>query len=347
MGARFQAGPPGLSTLPGGVVPLAALAQPARLKARLSEWKACGASRTVLSKLAGGVKWRWARRPPPVVCIPNRTFSPEEALFVDTEIQRLLLLGAIREAEVMPHCVLPLSVVPKKGGKLRLVHDLRIVNGFLMVKRFRLEGLHEVHSVVQSGDVTCTVDLKDAYLHVPVNVAFQKYLGFQWAGRHYVWTALPFGLSLSPRVFVKTLRPVLAALRGMGLRVLLYMDDFLLAARPEGAPHALAQLLGLLSRLGFIVNERKVSEWAHETPFLGVVLDSWRDVLFRPAAKTLDGVRRWLREARRGSAVTARRLAAFLGLVNFLPGRCRAWCCLRGDCSSCWRPADRGAIGLC
>ena len=45
------------------------------------------------------------------------------------------------------------------------------------------------------------LDLQDAYLHVPVDSSFQKFLSFTFRGKLFQFRALPFGLSSAPYVF--------------------------------------------------------------------------------------------------------------------------------------------------
>ena len=44
----------------------------------------------------------------------------------------------------------------------------------------------------------------------------------------YQFNCLPFGLSSAPWVFTKTLKPVIALLREMGVRIIVYIDDVLI-----------------------------------------------------------------------------------------------------------------------
>ena len=49
--------------------------------------------------------------------------------FITEEVNILSKRGYISKAPGRPFCVSPISCVPKKGGKLRLITDLRILNG--------------------------------------------------------------------------------------------------------------------------------------------------------------------------------------------------------------------------
>ena len=64
------------------------------------------------------------------------------------------------------------------------------------------------------------MDVKDAYFHIGVVPAHRQYLRFHWA--------LPLGLSSAPQVFTKTLVPLVAWLRIMGVQLYPYLNDILI-----------------------------------------------------------------------------------------------------------------------
>src|SRR5437762_849652 len=65
------------------------------------------------------------------------------------------------------------------------------------------------------------------YLHVPIANSSQHLLQFSWENRFYRFRALPFGLSSAPWVFTKILRPVVEHCRSCGIRLMAYLDDFI------------------------------------------------------------------------------------------------------------------------
>ena len=83
---------------------------------------------------------------------------------------------------------------------------------------------------MRKGDWLTKLDLEDAYLSVPMNQAHTRLLRFQWQNQTYQFNTLPFGLSSAPYVFIKLLKPVVAILRRLGIRVVLYLDDMLIMA---------------------------------------------------------------------------------------------------------------------
>ena len=59
---------------------------------------------------------------------------------------------------------------------------------------------------LERDDFLCTFDLKPGYHHVDIHAESQKFLGFEWEHKHYVFTALPFRLATACSVFTKLLR---------------------------------------------------------------------------------------------------------------------------------------------
>ncbi len=106
--------------------------------------------------------------------------------------------------------------------------------------------------------------------------ATQTVLRFAFEGRAWQYRVLPFGLSLSPRVFTKVVEGALTPLREVGVRILNYLDDWLILAqsREQLGDHR-DLVLRHLSQLGLRVNwEKSKLSPVQRISFLGVELDS-------------------------------------------------------------------------
>ena len=99
-----------------------------------------------------------------------------------------------------------------------------------------------------------SVDLNDTYFHIGVVPAHRQYLRFHWLGQSYQFRALPFGLSSVPRVFTKTLGPLVAWLTPMGVQLYPYLDNILILGESE---QSVQTTLQVLSQAEFIVNLKK------------------------------------------------------------------------------------------
>ena len=76
-----------------------------------------------------------------------------------------------------------LFLVPKPENKWRPVIDLSVVNTFLHVPTFKMETAEVIRASLQTGEWVASIDLIDAYFHVPMHQKFQKYLRFHVQGQ--------------------------------------------------------------------------------------------------------------------------------------------------------------------
>lgn len=59
-------------------------------------------------------------------------------------------------------------VVPKKGGGHRPIINLKPLNGFIPYEHKKMESIHMLKDLLRKGDYMAKIDLKNAYLTVPV-----------------------------------------------------------------------------------------------------------------------------------------------------------------------------------
>ena len=166
----------------------------------------------------------------------------------------------------------------KKSGKFRPIFNLRPLNQFVQYEHFKMEGVPMLTTMIQQNDWMVSMDLHDAYCCVLVHPNHRKYLRFWWEDTLYQYRSLPFGLSSSPQVFTKLLRPVVAFLRRLGARLLIYLDDILLLNQSQAELEKdKCSVLFLLHKLGFVVNQkRSMLIPSQKIEYLGFVIDSGR-----------------------------------------------------------------------
>ena len=160
----------------------------------------------------------------------TQSTPPDRALPLREHVQELLDKGAVEEVwdQHSKGFYSHMFLVPKKNGKLRPIINLRQLNSHLVCPSFKMETSSSVATAVQPGDWATSIDLTDAYFHVPIALWFRKYLRIVVGGKIYQYKALPFGLSTSPRVFTKMLEPVSVYLHSRGIIFHRYLDDFLI-----------------------------------------------------------------------------------------------------------------------
>ena len=91
-----------------------------------------------------------------------------------------------------------------------------------------MDALSTVINLIRPGVYMAPLDLKHAYYTIPIAAEHRKYLKFVWGGQLYEFQSLPMGLTSSPRIFTKIMKPVLASLRQKRYTNSGYIDDFYL-----------------------------------------------------------------------------------------------------------------------
>ncbi len=194
--------------------------------------------------------------------IPNELpFSPQERENLNMEVQKMVDKQAIQripQNQFNKGFHSQLFIVPKKDGGQRPIINLKRLNSFVQTHHFKMEGIYMLKDLLKEGDWMTKVDLKDAYFMVPIASQHRKLLRFSWDRQVYQFNCLPFGLSSAPWTFTKVTRPLIATLRSLGMRIIIYIDDILIMAETQSlAKEHTAGLIFLLENLGFIVNHPK------------------------------------------------------------------------------------------
>ena len=83
-----------------------------------------------------------------------------------------------------------LFLIPKKNGKFCPVIDLSILNQYIRKQPFKMETVKSVRQLILVNDWAVSVDLTDAYLHVPINPQTRKYLRFIYGHQIFQFTVL-------------------------------------------------------------------------------------------------------------------------------------------------------------
>ena len=169
-----------------------------------------------------------------------------------------------------------------------------------------------------------SIDLKDVYYSVPIADEHQKYLKFLWRDQLYAFTCLPMGLTSSPRIFTKILKPVFATLHSkFGHSCLGYIDDSLnLGDTYPEAEKATLHAVELLILLGFMIHpEKSIITPTQFIEFLGFVLNSILMIVKLTDRKAEKIMKLCIHFCHKGKAFTIREVASLIGsLISSCPG---------------------------
>ena len=208
-------------------------------------------------------------------------------------------------------------LVPKPDGSQRPILNLKPLNKFLKVQKFKMCTPQIIIPTLRQGDWLASIDLKDAYYQIPILESHRPFLRFAFQERIFQYNVLPFGISTAPRVFTKVLAPIVGILHEKGVRMFPYLDDCLLVARSHSQLLWAVQLtVDVLGQAGFLINLKK----SHPCPvqrlqFLGVELDTLQATSFLPRDRALELKQTALDFMKPGSRKTARQFLRLLGLM--------------------------------
>ena len=217
----------------------------------------------VVEALRVGYRIPFDRRPPlseRPLSLP--AYSPQsiKEVALTQELQNLLRKGAVEPAPQSPGFYSRLFLVQKASGSWRPIIDLSTLNDYITSSHFHMETPRSVLSSIRPGDWMISLDLQDTYLQVPVHHDSRRYLRFVVAGKSYQFRVLCFGLTTAPQVFTRIMAPVSAILHRYGVRMLRYLDDWLILASTEIACiQSRDRLLSICTELGIQVNLTKSS----------------------------------------------------------------------------------------
>ena len=191
--------------------------------------------------------------------MPSYNPSSTKGVALGEVTRALIAKGAVELAPLpSPGFYSCLFVVWKTSESWCPVIDLSTLNRFVDVSHFQMETIQSVLLSVCQGDWMASIDLREAYLQVPVHPESRPFLRFVANGQVYQFTALFFGLSTAPQVFTRVMAPVSAILHSWGIRMCRYLDDWLVqSSSRESLLQDLQVVLSLCRELGIVINPEK------------------------------------------------------------------------------------------
>ncbi|XP_065902073.1 uncharacterized protein [Dysidea avara] len=260
----------------------------------------------------------------PLECLPEQhrstiTVSREQQSVLQEEVSKLREKGAVHPVQQSEaHIISPIFVVPKSGGGWRLIIDLRYLNSHIVPPHFKMEGLYMLPSIISQGWFMVKLDLKDAYLTIPVAQESWNLLTFQAGPPHNLmqFQCLPFGLCTAPFTFSKVTKPATQFLRQLGIHLIIYLDDLLLAAPTKDQLLVdLSTAIWLLTSLGFLINiPKSITAPTCHLEFLGFIVDTDNMVISLPAHK-LHCIQKKASHLLSLDRIPMRTLACFIGTL--------------------------------
>lgn len=296
----------------------------ARLKKFFPAWQEISNNRWVLETIKLGLKLSFHSLPPSRFLVTG--YHPLEsgrtALLaeVKTLINKKVLIP-VPPDEREQGFYSTLFLIKKPDGSYRTIINLKPLNRYIKCPSFKMETLKSTVNLLSQGCFMVSIDLKDAYYHIPMHQDYQKYLrvAVQIESQvvHLQYQALPFGINVAPRIFTKIISEMAAHVREESGIFVPYLDDFLLVGNSYPSVQVqLSRTLKILGRLGWQINAGKSSLVPSQVKqFLGIEINSVEQKYFLPQQK-INAVSQLISTRLAEPKITIRKAMSLLGLLT-------------------------------
>lgn len=166
----------------------------------------------------------------------------------------------------------PLVIVKKRDGRVRICGDFKsTVNPQLRVDQFPIPKAEELFQSLAGGQKFSKVDLRDAYLQIPLDEESAELLVINTPFGLFRYNRLPFGIASAAAIFQRCLQAITSQVKGCAN----YLDDIVVTGKTEREHLSnLNLLLATLHEWGLKVNLSKCEFFEDQITYLGHVLDS-------------------------------------------------------------------------
>lgn len=288
------------------------------------QWEEITENKFILRTIADGYAIEFSNRPPTKYLATMLPKDSNQAKVFLESLQKLLdqkVICHVPQEEEQKGFYSHIFAKRKPSGKLRLILNLKPLNRGIRYKRFRMESIYSIRNILPQETFMATLDLQDAYLHVPIRKDHQRFLRFAIQGPaatlHLQYTALPFGISSAPRIFSKIMAEALKGLRQEGIGIIPYLDDLLFFADSAAIlENNLRKSMIYLQNLGWLINAEKSQMIpSQRVVYLGYVLDSRLSKIFLTKEKDVK-MTQAITSLLRNHSTTIRHGMSVLGLMT-------------------------------
>ncbi|XP_077143343.1 uncharacterized protein LOC143806556 [Ranitomeya variabilis] len=265
----------------------------ARLLQFAEQWKEITVNPWAINLVSSGLVLDFIQTPPDSFLLTSLKSKPQQEA-LETEIKSLIskhVLIKVPPSQIGKGFYSPLFLISKPDGSFRTIINLKKLNSFIKPRTFKMESIRSAIKNLFPNCYMVVLDLKDAYYHLPIHQLHQQFLRVAVVidGQvcHLQYRAMPFGLSMAPRVFTKLLSEVMSFLRVRDTLVIPYLDDLLIVGRDSlQCEKRLGEVVFSLQKLGWIINwEKSRLQPVTCQKFLGLLLDSVDQICRLPDEK--------------------------------------------------------------
>ena len=285
----------------------------ARLKGFSRAWRGDPWAHRVIRN---GLKVSWLKNLPPKI----RTGSSQRMTpALRKYVREMLDANVIVHTTQKVHTSRIFSVKRKDSKKDRVILNIKRLNRRIVCPRFKMLSIQDLRMMLPRRAYLASIDLKEAYYHVPISRGLQRYLAFRVGDHSYKFRAMPFGLNVAPWTFTRLTKAVLKPLRQRGFFAAAYLDDWIVWGRSmEEAKRGIRACLRELRGRGFLINWKKSSLLpSRKITYLGVEWDTNRSTIKIPQETQKRALNK-LELMLSSDLVSCRQIESLVGLLNFI-----------------------------
>lgn len=224
---------------------------------------------------------------------------------VEKELEFMVEAGILEKVE-SSRWATPIVPVLKKNGDVRICGDFSVtVNPALIVDEHPLPTIEELFMSMSGGTIFSKIDLKQAYLQLPVAESDREILTLSTHKGLFRCNRLIYGVASAPAIWQRTIENILQGIPGVAV----FLDDIRIAGKDmEQHLNRLELVLKKLSEHNIRINLDKCAFLKDQITYCGYVM-SKEGIGKEP--KKIEAVQGMPRQT------NVTQLRAFIGLVNY------------------------------
>ena len=190
---------------------------------------------------------------------------------VEAELERQIQSGVLRPVESAEWAAPMVTILKRDQKSVRLCGSYNLtVNKVSKLQQYPLPKVEELLTKLAGGEKFTKIDLREAYLQVPLDEASQKYTVINTHRGLLATTRLVYGIASAPAIFQRLMENVLTGLP----QVAVFLDDICITGKDDAEHKAnVREVLRRLAKEGLKINPGKC-EWMLPTvTYLGFRID--------------------------------------------------------------------------
>ena len=185
---------------------------------------------------------------------------------VGAELDRMEKAGVIQKITEPTEWCAGMVPVLKKNGDVRICVDLKNLNRSVKREKYEIPTLEDVTHKLAGAKTFTKLDATSGFWQIPLSEKTAKLTTFLTPFGRYYFNRLPFGISLAPEIFQRTMEKILEGIDG----VVCFMDDVVVCGDTDEQHDArLKQVLDRVIQAGLKLNREKCEFNQKDLIFLG------------------------------------------------------------------------------